>query len=603
MKTLLKLGTATALALSFNQMAEAQRVKPAPLTKPAQVKPVPQVRPEPLPIPDRSNPRPRPDLTNVGKIKYTKADYTLTHDKIKAMRNQSGRAPIFGSRENNERRFSVVLADDLGIITGRGKAIARQRDKQVQDIVSKLLRDVQANRQIIQSRFVTSGAINSVTITNPSNAILNRLSRDNRVMYIEQETIDYINGVDTPPQSWGLDRIDDRPLPLDGEFHFSDNGGVDIWIIDSGIRPTHNEFTGRIASRINLTSDGNPDDCNGHGTHVAGTAAGTTYGVFRQADLHIVKVFSCGNTTDNQITRDGLNHVYNYATGPSIVNLSLGGTVNNQTNNLVKNLTDAGIVVVAAAGNNGGLACYKSPASAPSAITVAASDSADGHAFFNPGASNFGECVDVYAPGKIIKSAWISSDTASVNAGGTSMASPHVAGVAAALLSDSPCESAWKIHDQIVSTATENVINMPSMVSTSLTPNRLLYYEIPIPTQSWSDYLSLYNDYSQCLSYFDLNSLNTDLNAIDNCVTSPPAPGKTLKAVRVKGHTDTTGEADANMIRSCNYAHVVSRHIQDNYPGIPIIETAHGETDPFMATGDGVKEQLNRRVEMLLLWD
>ncbi len=598
MKTMFSFSSAIVLALSMNAVSAAQKVRPPiPQIKEQKV-PDRQTRPRPLPVPDFN----RPDLIGGGKINFTKADYTLTRDKIKAMRTQSGRAPIFGSQENSERRFSVVLADDLGILKGRGGAIARQRDKQVQDIVSKLLRDVQVNRQVMRSRFVTSGAVNAVTLRNPSNSVLNRLAQDPRVLYIEQVTTDRINGVDTPPQSWGLDRIDQRLLPLDSEFHYSDNGGVDIWVIDSGIRPTHNEFTGRIASRVNLTSDGNPDDCNGHGTHVAGTAAGSTYGVFRQADLHIVKVFSCGNSTSSNITQDGLNHVYNYASGPSIVNLSLGGTVNSTTNNLVKDLTDIGVVVVAAAGNNAGSACLKSPASAPSAITVAASDSADGHAFFGGGnASNAGGCVDIYAPGKNIKSAWHTGDNANVNLQGTSMASPHVAGVAAALLSDSSCESAWKIHDQIVSTATLDVINIPT--GAPPTPNRLVYYEIPTPTQSWSDYLSLYSDYSQCLTYFAASTLTTDLNAVDSCMTSPPAPGKTLKAVRIKGHTDSFGEPAANMIRSCNYAHVVTQHIRDNYPNVAVIESAHGETDLAISTTSNVHEQLNRRVEMLLLWD
>lgn len=598
MKKMLSYGSAAIIALSINLAAEAQKVRPTVPQVKEQKVPDRQTRPRPLPLPDLN----RPDLTGGGKIKFTKADYTLTRDKIKAMRTQSDRAPIFGSRENNERRFSIVLADDLGILKGRGKAIARQREKQVQDIVSAMLRELRVNRRVTQSRSVTSGAVNAVTLTNPSNMTLRRLSQDKRVLYIQQVTIDRINGVDSNPQSWGLDRIDQRNLPLDTEFEYSDNTGVDIWVIDSGIRGTHGEFTGRIVSRNNFSGDGNPDDCNGHGTHVAGTAAGSTFGVFRQADLHIVKVFSCGNSTYSNITQAGMNYVYNNATGPSVANLSLGGNFNVMTNDLVKDLTNAGIVVVVAAGNNAGSACVKSPASAPSAITVAASDSADGHAFFGSGqASNAGGCVDIYAPGKNIKSAWHTSDTANINLQGTSMASPHVAGIAAALSSDSSCESAWKVHDQIVSTATTGVINIPS--GAPPTANRLIYYETPPPVQSWTDYTSLYNDYSQCLSYFELSSLNTELILVDNCLTSPPAPGKTLKAVRVKGHTDTIGDADANMIRSCNYAHVVSRHIRTNYPGIPVIESAHGETEPFMATGNGVKEQLNRRAEISLLWD
>lgn len=600
MKTVLSVSSAILLALSLSPIAQAQKVRPK--TPQVQERQIPdrQVRPAP---PDRPLPIPRPGFAGAGKIKFSKADHTLTFEQIKTMRSQSGRAPIFGSRENNERRFTVVLGEDLGILTGRGRTIARQRDKQVQDIVSKLLRDTQVNRQIIQSRQVTSGAINAVTLTNPSDVVLNRLAQDPRVLYIEQVTIDRIDGVDTPPQSWGLDRIDQRPLPMDGEFHYSDNSGINMWIVDSGIRPTHSEFTGRIASRINLSGDSNPDDCNGHGTHVAGTAAGTTYGVFRQADLHIVKIFSCGLSTPSSITQAGLNHVYNNAVGPSVANLSLGGAVNVTTNNLVKDLTDAGIVVVAAAGNNAGSACLKSPASAPSAITVAASDAADGHAFFGSGmASNAGGCVDIYAPGKNIKSAWYTNDSANVNLQGTSMASPHVAGIAAALLSDSTCQSAWKIHDQIVNTATLGAINIPS--SAPPTPNRLVYYEIPTPTQSWSDYLSLYSDYSVGLAYFPFRSPTTpDMAPIDSAMTTPPAPGKSPKAVQVTGHTDRYSDPEANMILSCGRAYSVARYIRDNYPGIPVLEVAKGETNPTIPTGDGVKEQLNRRVEIQVLWD
>lgn len=591
MKLISNLGVVSFLALSMPQVIEAQSNR----------RPVPQIQEKTIPKQTRPRPNPRQDFIQFKKIKYAKADYTLTLDKVKAMRANGG-APIFGSHDNNERRFTVVLSEGAGIIEGRGKSIARQRDRQVKTVVMDVLRTARVNRQVIRSRFVTSGAINAVTLTNPTAQTLRRLSQDKRVLYIEQVTIDRLYGVDSNPQSWGLDRIDQRNLPLDTEFEYSENGNVDIWIIDSGIRSTHTEFSGRIVSRVNLTNDGNPDDCNGHGTHVAGTAGGSVYGVARNANLRVVKVASCGNTFPSIMTQAGINEVYNNASGPSVVNISLGGSFNLTTNNGIAGLSEAGITAVVAAGNNGGSACLKSPASAPSAITVAASDNLDGHAFFGgPDASNHGGCVDIYAPGKYIKSAWYTGDTDTNTINGTSMASPHVAGIAAALTTDSNCESAWKIHDQIVSSATVGVVGVPAQSPS--TPNRLAYYELPAPVQVWSDFTALYQDYSQCLSYFEPNGLSTDLVTLGNCLNTPPAPSKTLKALRVKGHTDTSKAADASMIQSCNYAHVVTKYIRTNYPGIPVIETAHGEHDPFIQTGDGVHEQLNRRVEILGLWD
>lgn len=233
--------------------------------------------------------------------------------------------------------------------------------------------------------------------------------------------------------TWGLDRIDQFSKTGDGNYNYSYDGtGVDVYIIDSGIRFDHSEFTGRIPSWAYLPSLGSAEDCGGHGTHVAGVAAGTTYGVAKKANIIPVRIMNCAG----QGTLSGMQAAVTWITDrhvastPAVVNLSLGFGYNSTMNSLMQSFINDGIVTVVSAGNDGADACSYSPASAPNAITVGASTSLDQDATF----SNIGSCVDIFAPGVGILSAGISSNSATATMSGTSMASPFVAGAVALVL-------------------------------------------------------------------------------------------------------------------------------------------------------------------------
>jgi len=232
---------------------------------------------------------------------------------------------------------------------------------------------------------------------------------------------------------WGLDRIDQELLQPDNKYDTGDvNGaGVDVFIIDTGINTQHSEYAGRVAGGADFVNDGNGyDDCNGHGTHCAGTAVGSTYGVAKQADLYGVRVLGCGGSGTLSGVLAGLDWAVSkkMETGkPSVASMSLGASYSTSMNAGVAAATAAGVVVVAAAGNENSDACFSSPASETSAITVGSTTSTDARSSF----SNWGTCVDIFAPGSYIKSAWIGSSTATSTISGTSMATPHVAGAVA----------------------------------------------------------------------------------------------------------------------------------------------------------------------------
>ncbi len=252
-----------------------------------------------------------------------------------------------------------------------------------------------------------------------------------------------VTGRNTPAPSWGIDRIDQTALPLDGSIILPATGaGVTTYIIDTGIRADHVEFGGRVTNGYTYFSDGvGSNDCNGHGTHVAGTVAGSTVGVAPSATLVPVRVLNCDGGGDTTSVLAGINWmIADHQSGvPAIANMSIGGGLSSSLNDAVADAVADGIVVVAAAGNGEVVAgvlrpadaCRFSPASEPTAITVGATDSSDVRAYF----SNYGPCVDVFAPGLDILSAWNTSATATTTISGTSMAAPHVAGAAAVLLS------------------------------------------------------------------------------------------------------------------------------------------------------------------------
>lgn len=296
---------------------------------------------------------------------------------------------------------------------------------------------------------------------------LNTLRGDPDIAYIEQDQT--VTVVDTQPNAtWGLDRIDQRNRPLNGTYVYNQTGsGVHAYIIDTGIRSTHNEFSGRVGNGYDAVDGGAPDDCNGHGTHVAGTVGGTTYGVAKGVTLHGVRVLNCSGSGSNSGVIAGVDWVTQNRSNPAVANMSLGGGASTALDNAVANSISSGVTYAVAAGNSNANACNYSPARTASAITVGSTTSTDARSSF----SNYGSCLDIFAPGSSITAAWYTSNTATNTISGTSMASPHVAGVAALYLQANPNASPTTVRNAIVNGGTTGVVTSAGSGS----PNILLY--------------------------------------------------------------------------------------------------------------------------------
>ncbi|HTG86759.1 MAG TPA: S8 family peptidase [Pyrinomonadaceae bacterium] len=314
-------------------------------------------------------------------------------------------------------------------------------------------------------KHVYQHAINGFAVE-MSEADAEALSQDFRVKYVEEDSVVTADVTQNNPP-WGLDRIDQRNRPLSGTYTYNWTGsGVRAYVIDTGIRTTHNEFGGR-ASNVFDAFGGSGADCNGHGTHVAGTIGGATYGVAKSSMPRGVRVLDCNGSGSNSGVIAGVDWVRLNHIAPAVANMSLGGGISSALDTAVNNLHNANVTIAVAAGNSNANACNSSPARAANAITVGSTTTTDARSSF----SNFGTCLDLFAPGSGILSAWFSSNTATATLSGTSMASPHVAGVAALYKQANPSASSTTIRNAIVNNATTNVVTNPGTGS----PNRLLY--------------------------------------------------------------------------------------------------------------------------------
>lgn len=351
-----------------------------------------------------------------------------------------------GSAEVIPNQYIIVFNDEVTDPAGLGRALAAQQS-------AELL-------------FTYTSAVKGFAARMPG-ASAAALARNPNVQYVEQDQVMRAS-VTQSNATWGLDRINQRYLPLDGSYTYTYTGsGVRAYIIDTGTDAAHAEFEGR-AQNVYDAFGGSGNDCNGHGTHVAGTVAGKIYGVAKQALIRGVRVLDCAGSGSTSGIIAAVDWVRINRINPAVANMSLGGGYSSTLNTAVNNLSSSGVFVAVAAGNSNANACDYSPASASAAYTTAASTSTDYKASY----SNYGSCVDGYAPGSSVKSAWIGSGTTETNTiSGTSMASPHVAGVSALIKHRYGNISSTSVTSYINTAATTGVIQS----NPTGTVNRLLY--------------------------------------------------------------------------------------------------------------------------------
>ena len=329
-----------------------------------------------------------------------------------------------------------------------------------------------------QVLFTYNRAIRGFAVRIPeqaTSAFLTAMQKNPQVSYVEEDTLMQTNTITQSNPVWGLDRIDQHNLPLSKSFNYNKTGsGVNAYIVDTGILASHQEFNSRVQTGYSAIADNNgTNDCNGHGTHVAGTVGGSTYGIAKNVGLVPVRVLDCAGLGAMSGVIAGLDWIIQNGRKSAVVNMSLGGSAYSTLDTAIDNLFNNGYVPVVAAGNANTDACTSSPARAGKAITVAATDSTDTRASY----SNYGSCVDLFAPGSQITSAWIGSNSSAATASGTSMASPHVAGVVATMLENNSTATPQSITDQLLNQSTVNLIQNPMS-----SPNRLLYNLIDTQT-------------------------------------------------------------------------------------------------------------------------
>jgi aqualysin 1 len=353
-------------------------------------------------------------------------------------------------------RYIVVLREDAEIATGdyarvlgRVQAVTRGRGAVPEHVYAKALRGFAA-------------------FMSDEDAVA--MSLDPQVAYVEEDSVVTAFTTQASPPAWGLDRIAQRGLPLNNSYGYTTTGsGVNVYVIDTGIRLAHTQFGGRARSGFTAIIDGRGTaDCNGHGTHVAGTIGASTYGVAKKVNLIAVRVLDCGGYGTVSGVVAGVDWVTTHRVRPAVANMSLGGGASSSLDTAVRNSIAAGVTYAVAAGNSTISASSVSPARVGEAITVGSSTRTDARSSF----SNVGSVVDIFAPGSSIRSTWYTSNTATNIISGTSMASPHVAGVAARYLQNHRTASPATVRTAIVNASSKGML---TGIPTG-TPNRLLFW-------------------------------------------------------------------------------------------------------------------------------